>query len=95
MAKVMPSIHGRNRQQARAWGTSVSAPNTAGTQAYMGDDYDQSDNLYDEAWGPVESQAEAIAMHGYMTAQEPTGPSYPVKSTCTNCGADKSNCDCN
>ena len=95
MAKVMPSIHGRNRQQTRAWGTSVSAPNTAGTKAYMGDDYDQSDNLYDEAWGPIESQAEAIAMQGYMTAQEPTGPSYPGKSTGTNCGADKSNCDCN
>ena len=95
MAKVMPSIHRRNRQQSQAWGTSATAPSQGGTQAYMGDDYNQGDNLYDEAWGPVESQAEAIAMQGYMTAQEPTGPSYPVTSTCTKCGSDKSNCDCN
>ena len=95
MAKVMRGVHRRNREHGQAWGTSVSAPNTAGTQAYMGDDYDQSDNLYDEAWGPIESQAEAIAMQGYMESQVTTGPSYPVKSACTNCGADKSNCDCN
>lgn len=95
MAKVMRGIHRRNRQQAQAWNTSVNAPAYGGTQAYMGDDYNQGDNLYDEAWGPIESQAEAIAMEGYMTAQEPTGPSYPVTRTCSKCGADKTNCDCN
>jgi hypothetical protein len=93
MAKVMRGVHRRNREHGQAWGTSVSAPNTAGTQAYMGDDYDQGDNLYDEAWGPVESQAEAIAMQGYMTAQEPTGPSYPVTSK-KDCDCGTPNCDC-
>ena len=93
MAKVMPSIHGRNRQQAQAWGTSVTAPAQAGTKAYFGDDYDQSDNLYDEAWGPVESQAEAIAMQGYMESQVPTGPSYPVTSK-KDCDCGTPNCDC-
>jgi hypothetical protein len=91
MAKVMRGVHRRNREQA--WGTSVSAPNTAGTQAYMGDDYDQGDNLYDEAWGPVESQAEAIAMQGYMESQVPTGPSYPVTSK-KDCDCGTPNCDC-
>ena len=78
---------------AEAWGTSVNAPAYGGTQAYFGDDYDQSDNLYDEAWGPVESQAEAIAMQGYMNSQVPTGPSYPMTST-KGCDCGTPNCDC-
>ena len=91
MRKVIPSVHGRNREQSAAAATSAYAPQYSGTQAYMGDDYNQGDNLYDEAWGPVESQAEAIAMQGYMSAQEPTGPSYPVTTTrtdgpCPHCG---------
>lgn len=90
MAKQIRGIHSRNRQAAQAWGTSVGAPANYQDPAYLGDEYGQGDNLYDAAWGPVESQSEAIAMEGYMNAQEPTGPTFPVKSTktdkCKHCG---------
>ena len=93
MAKVMRGVHRRNREASQAWGTSVNEPAYGGSQAYFGDDYDQSDNLYDEAWGPVESQAEAIAMQGYMESQTPTGPSYPMTSK-KDCDCGTPNCDC-
>lgn len=92
MAKVIPSVHGRNREQSDAAATSAYAPEYSGTQAYIGDDYNQGDNLYDEAWGPIESQAEALAMSGYMRAQEPNGPPPPPVTTkridgrCPHCG---------
>lgn len=91
MRKVIPSVHRRNRQAGQAAATSAYASEYSGTKAYMGDDYNEGDNLYDEAWGPVESQAEARAMSAYMSAQGPTMPSYPVTTTrtdgpCPTCG---------
>lgn len=93
MAKVMRGVHRRNREASEAWGTSVNAPAYGGSQAYFGDDYEQGDSMYDEAWGPVESQAEAIAMQSYMNTQTPTGPSYPMTSK-KDCECGKPNCDC-